>query len=222
MSFGSEGKNMVQENKIVQEYSSADLSALFKAIATVRGEDPLTAQWAVPDASAFPIRREFLAAQARAAEEKRAGLLDLNTGDAAPDGSIYIGKVYGKHWFATASTATDPSTGNHLQFDYNDAVTYAKNLNVHGHDDWVLPNRDEWGMEDILGVMWMVQDRGCFKGTYNDSAGNAEWYWSKLERDGDQRGYAREFHSCHLDSIYEKRKIDRASVRCVRFEPGHS
>jgi hypothetical protein len=99
-------------------------------------------------------------------------------GDVAADGSIYLGKHKGKHWFATAEDARG-ADGKRLQMTFNAASAYAKNLSAHGRNDWSLPDMK------ILRELFGAADKGAFKGTFETrSYWPHNFYWtSELEKD---------------------------------------
>jgi hypothetical protein len=92
--------------------------------------------------------------------------VDLKPGDVADDGTIYLGFHTGKDWFVTDRDAP-------LEMTFNAAAKYAENLNIHGHDDWVVPN------PNILQEMFNNKSVGAFRNTYNEGAsGHSSDYWS--------------------------------------------
>jgi hypothetical protein len=110
--------------------------------------------------------------------------LHLKSGEYASDGSIYLGYFKKKDWFVTAQDAQD-AEGSRLRMNFNAAAKYAKKLQAHGHDDWMVPSRaddrnrpnimgESVKSENIMNEMFRYKDAGAFKGTYDENHS----YWS--------------------------------------------
>ena len=86
-------------------------------------------------------------------------------GHRMPDGTIYAGisPDTGKPMYATPADAP-------LTMTFNDAVSYAKKLDAHGHTDWHVPTKGE------LNVLF--NNRAAIGGFNVSGSDPAGWYWS--------------------------------------------
>lgn len=136
---------------------------------------------------------------------------NTNIGEKLEDGTIYLGFHNGRDWYATEQDAKD-SSGRKLTMNFNQAADYAKNLNLHGHNDWQVPDKE------MLNIMYQNKHTGAFRGTYDESGSfTAGYYWSSTEL------------RVHSDVAWRQRFVgghggwfgtdDAVSVRCVRSEP---
>ena len=99
-----------------------------------------------------------------------------------------------------------------LTMHFNQAAEYAKNLQAHGHHDWVVPDKD------ILNEMFNNKSAGAFKGTYNESGDrNYGWYWTSTQgQDNPGWPWRQMFRDGNREWTHE---FWRLSVRCVRSVP---
>ena len=120
-------------------------------------------------------------------------------GDKMMDGAIYAGisPDTGEPMYATPADAP-------LTMTFNDAVSYAKKLDAHGHRDWRLPSKAE--------LKVLFNNRAAIGGFNVSGSSPAGWYrsgtqvnkwfaWGQRFSDGCQLDYLKDVHS---------------SVRCVR------
>src|SRR5947207_581062 len=106
----------------------------------------------------------------------------LEPGHIMKDGSIYTGKSpdTGKDMYVASKDAP-------LMMNFNDAVEYAKTLDMHGRKDWRVPTKAE------LNVLFENREKGALKGTFNLTDSNSSgWYWSAT-RYGGALAYAKCF-----------------------------
>jgi hypothetical protein len=123
-------------------------------------------------------------------------------GDEMPDGTIYAGISPDTHQPMYATPRDAPGT-----YTFNEAASYAKNLDPHGRHDFHAPSKGE------LNVLWENRNEGKLKGTFNDTGllptGR---YWSS-KHDSFNLGWVQHFCDGYQDFI------DRglvSSLRCVR------
>lgn len=140
----------------------------------------------------------------------------LKTGDIAPDGSIYLGLYNDKDWFVTAKDAKD-YTGDRLRMSFNAAADYAKRINSHGHNDWIIPPcHDDLKEPNILKALYNNKDTGAFRNTYSDSY-SGQWYWSSTNCPYDDTR-AGQVSLDHKGAIWWN-KNNEVYVRPVRSQP---
>ena len=109
----------------------------------------------------------------------------LKVGQKMADGTIYLG-YYSRapheqdgdnrkrDWFTTAEDAQE--NGMSLTMKFDRATKYIKSLEIHGHDDWELPDNI------VLSKMYMAKNKGAFDGTYDEiEFGTASWYWASTD-----------------------------------------
>jgi len=131
-------------------------------------------------------------------------------GDKMEDGTILAGYYKGRPLYTTPNDAPGGYT-------FNEAASYAKTPEAHGHHDFHVPNIGE--LDELY--------RNCFKGrlrgTFNETGAfdpngwcSPGWYWSSA-RGGDifdnSRGYALGFRDGSLDDYG---RYLGYSLRCVR------
>jgi len=98
----------------------------------------------------------------------------LYVGQTQPDGTIYLGYLLDpqdgqlKDCFTTAGDAKN-AKGCRLRLNFNDAASYAKNLDAHGHDDWQAP------ADYIMREQYLAKSTGDFNGTYKDKFKSGEY-----------------------------------------------
>jgi hypothetical protein len=110
-------------------------------------------------------------------------------GNEVSDGTIYAGisPDTGRAMYATPKDASGV-------YDFNQAASYAKTLDAHGHKDWRVPTQNE------LDVLYQNRDKGKLKGTFNETgAYPAGWYWSSSPYCGDYGWGRRDIYSADRD-----------------------
>ena len=92
-------------------------------------------------------------------------------GTVMPDGTTYAGisPVNARPFFAAAADAP-------RLMRWDEAMEYAKDLELHGYRDWLVPSFEE--LDVIYGNKSMLALRGSFNERGTDPAG---WYWSSSE-----------------------------------------
>jgi hypothetical protein len=124
----------------------------------------------------------------------------LRIGDEMEDGTILAGYYRGRPLYTTPKDASE-------EYTFNEAVTYAKSLDAHGHHDFHAPTKGE------LNVLWENRDKGKLKGTFNETGSSpAGWYWSSSPGNN-YDGWAQCFSDGH--QITSTRNIV-SSLRLVR------
>jgi len=141
-------------------------------------------------------------------------------GQKMDDGTFYLGRFNDKNgvardWFAAAEDAHDKN-GNRLLLNFNEAVKYAKKLQAHGHNDWVIPpgNEDQKGQPDVLNEVFNNKAKiGSF-----DETGKAfvSWYWSSTPYITEDFVNIQRFND---GAQLTDDKKDKLALRCVRSEP---
>jgi hypothetical protein len=115
---------------------------------------------------------EELFEAARRGDEKATrrllGVEPRKIGERIPDGTIYAGISPDSGKAIYAATADAP-----LTMRFEKAADYAKNLQVHGHNDWRLPTRNELEL--------LFNNRAAIGGFRTASGWGAHWYWSSTE-----------------------------------------
>lgn len=122
-------------------------------------------------------------------------------GDEMEDGTIYAGisPDTSKPMYATPKDA--PGT-----YTFNQASSYANNLNAHGHHDFRVPSKGE------LNVLCQNRDKGSLKGTFNVIGSDAGWYRSSSPY-RDVSAWEQRFSDGHQDTNHRSHDL---SLRCVR------
>jgi hypothetical protein len=135
---------------------------------------------------------------------KTAPEIGPETGDEMDDGTIFAGYFKGRPLYATPRDA--PGT-----YTFNEAASYAKNLDAHGRHDFHVPSQGE------LNVLWKNRNKGKLKETFNETGhdNHAGWYWSSSRYSFISDDYA--WGQCFSDGYqnYYGRNLD-SSLRCVR------
>jgi len=105
--------------------------------------------------------------------EEQSCTTTLSIGQTQADGTIYLGHLPDpedgqlKECFTTAGDAKN-AKGCRLRLNFNDAATYAKNLDAHGHNDWQVP------ADYVLNEQYQAKNTGDFNGTYKDKFKSGE------------------------------------------------
>lgn len=94
---------------------------------------------------------------------------DMEVGEVRSDGTIYLGYMHDKDWFVSSEDMRHE--GHLLSTMFNEAADVVKDYQVHGHDDWQMPN------DNLLSMMIALRNTGGFKDTFNANQG----YWSSTE-----------------------------------------
>jgi hypothetical protein len=132
----------------------------------------------------------------RAAKAKSAPQI----GDEMEDGTILAGYYEGRPLYTTPKDA--PGT-----YTFNEAITYAKSLDAHGHHDFHAPSKGE------LNVLWENRNAGALKGTFNETGSYpGGWYLLFTPRKAGSAG-ARRFSDGQAGA--GSRDLV-SSLRCVR------
>lgn len=133
--------------------------------------------------------------------------IEMNPGDVAADGSVFVGISPSTKQPLYASAADEEGF-----MTWRKAKKAAKHSEVHGHNDWRLPTPAE------LTVMIDNRKEGALKDTFN-SYGSAQkaFYWS-----GSSHGLRYAKAQCSYRGIFNGsvsiRKRGHLSVRLVRCE----
>jgi hypothetical protein len=119
-------------------------------------------------------------------------------GDQVPDGTILAGisPDTGTPMYTTPADAP-------LMMKWNEAMKYAKDLDVHGHKDWRVPTKAE------LNVLF--NNRARIR-RFNRTGSILGWYWSSSEGNNWAAWVQRFSDGCQDFDI----KDYRSAVRCVR------
>ena len=128
---------------------------------------------------------------------------EATPGDEMEDGTIYAGisPVTKKPMYVTPQDAPGAYT-------FNQAATYAQNLNANGHQDFRVPSYDE------LDVLYRNRNKGKLAGTFNETGSNhAGWYWSSTE---DAKGLAWAERFSDGGTNADQYEFMALSLRCVR------
>ncbi|KAB2880565.1 MAG: DUF1566 domain-containing protein [Pseudorhodoplanes sp.] len=153
----------------------------------------------------------------------------FHCGDRMKDGTIYAGispdtgsKMFVMPQGAPGAVTPDDTPAALRMFGtpkavmgtlrWDEAMSYAADLDAHGHKDWRLPTKAE------LHVLYRNRHTGALKGTFDeDGSYPAGWYWSStgvsLMPDSAQ---AERFSDGEQNWDW---KSGRAAVRPVRSEP---
>lgn len=135
---------------------------------------------------------------ASSAPEKGTDIKPKVVGDVMPDGTIYAGisPETNQPMYAAAKDAP-------IAMAFNEAVEYARELQVGGKKDFRLPTREE------LKVLFSNREKGALKDSFNKNGG---LYWSRTAYGGEI--YAQYFRDA--GASYAFKKDTEANVRCIR------
>jgi hypothetical protein len=123
-------------------------------------------------------------------------------GDEMEDGTIYAGISPDTHKPMYATPQDAPGT-----YTFNEAASYARNLDAHNHRDFHVPSKGE------LNVLWLNHNEGKLKGTFNETGSNpAGWYWSSSQY-FNFGAWTQRFSDGF--QVYDTRNLG-SSLRCVR------
>ena len=156
------------------------------------------------------IMLNFRAGGGAAGREIAAGTLKAGGFDADRDGLPPIGTIVSD---GTIYAGMSPDTGKPmyatpldapLTMKWKDAVSYAKKLDAHGHNDWHLPTKGE------LNVLF--NNRAAIGGFNTGGSVPAGWYWSG-KQDTIWSSWARRFSDGYQNTYTMG---NRSSVRYVR------
>jgi hypothetical protein len=119
-------------------------------------------------------------------------------GDVMEDGTILAGYYEGKPFYTTPADAPGIYT-------FDEAASYARNLDANGHRDWRVPKKEE------LDVLFMR--RAAIGGFDESGLSPAGWYWSSLQATDYYSGWAQ----CFSDGFQnDYGRNDASSLRVVR------
>lgn len=129
-------------------------------------------------------------------------------GQRMDDGTIYAGVDPENESNDLFTTPKDVSS----VMKWNAAMKYAADLDVHGHQDWKLPNQSQ------LNVLYKNKDKGALSGTFNETGSYPVcWYWSSSElHDFANRAWMQRFNDGNQNWDDEH---NVASLRPVRSVP---
>jgi len=114
------------------------------------------------------------------------------------------------------------------KMNWNDAMEYAKNLRLGGHNDWRLPSIDEFGeVIDSCGIIHINRDNNnwdsitnenmnnnYYQNSYKEKGFSYEYYWSSTTYKNDSNNaWIVLFYNGNVGYY---RKNDSNFVRCVR------
>ncbi len=203
---------MQEDNFETKSFTLSD--ELCQAIHAAQGDTSV--QLSPSSKNLFPITSEIK----KEAEEKKKRdterYLNPVIGEEMPDGTIFLGSFNDKDWYVTGQDAKD-SNGNNLLLAFNKASSYAKKLDIHGHNDWQLPpGGDEPNEPSLIREMFKHRHTGKFKGTYKEEKGRNCWYTSSTRHSADdmyryiyQRRFDEEQGCWYINT-------NPTNIRCIR------